>query len=104
MNPTRRIALAPAATKDMRQALRATLQLWGRDQRVIYEKRLRETINSLLDFPERGVLMNEAGVDIRAVPCGQHKIYYRIDGNVVRVIRVLHVRMDIPGQFDSPLD
>ena len=70
----------------------------GEEQRIAYERQLEKAMESLLEFPERGVVTN-AG--IRAVPCGRHGISYRIDDDSVRIIRVLNVRMDVTGQFGS---
>ena len=73
----------------------------GEEQRIAYERQLEKAMESLLEFPEWGMVTNDVGTGIRAVPCGQHRISYRIDDDSVRIIRVLNVRMDVTGQFGS---
>jgi len=46
----------------------------------------------LLDFPNVGPGFGRRG--LRRKGCGSHVIFYRIDGDIVRIVRVLHQRMD----------
>lgn len=35
----------------------------------------------------------------RSVGCEQHRIYYEVDGDCVRIVRILHRAMDVERQI-----
>jgi hypothetical protein len=36
---------------------------------------------------------------LRSHPVGEHILFYRADGELLTVVRILHRRSDVPGQF-----
>jgi toxin ParE1/3/4 len=102
--PTSKVIVSPAARRDLRGILRATIRKWDTQQRRDYELKIARAFERIAQFPEMGTLLSELNAETRAVRCEQHRIYYRIDGNVVHILRVLHVRMDVSGKFSSPQD
>lgn len=58
---------------------------------------IRAKINSLADFPERneldeGTLL--AGMGIRNAYYQNYKIYYVIDGDIIYIVRIMHMLVD----------
>ena len=51
---------------------------------------LLEKVESLRTRPARQRLRIELSPDLRSVSVGSFMIFYRIDGNVVRIVRILH--------------
>ena len=102
--PTYRVVVSPAARRDLRGILRATIRKWDEMQSREYEGKITRAFERLAQFPEMGAPLSELSIEMRAVLCEQHRIYYRIDDNVVHILRVLHVKMDGPGRFRESQD
>jgi toxin ParE1/3/4 len=58
-------------------------------------------MDGLTQFPDLGQRKDDISPGLRARPVGQHMISYRVTDEVIRVLRVLHVRMDAEHQFAS---
>ena len=54
--------------------------------------RIRVAINHLADFPSMGRPSKKAGVRELIVPRLPYKVPYRVRGQTVRILRVLHTR------------
>ena len=50
--------------------------------------------------PGIGVLREELARDLRMQPHGRYLIFYRVEGEVVSIIRVLHGARDVGHRFD----
>ena len=55
-------------------------------------------MDSLLEFPELGPTRNDLFAGCRNLSVNQHVIFYRIDGDVIVVGRVLHPSQDPVGK------
>jgi plasmid stabilization system protein ParE len=53
-------------------------------------------------FPELGRPRHDVGPGCRSLPVGQHVIWYRIEKGTVRILRILHARMDATGRVAAP--
>lgn len=102
--PTYRVVVSPAARRDLRGILRATIRKWDERQSREYEVKLSKAVERLAQFPEMGAPLYAFGAEARAVMCEQHRIYYRVDDNVVLILRVLHEKMDGPIRVRSVQD
>ena len=95
----RRIRFHEAATRDLRQIAAQTRQRWGNAQASTYNDALRRDIKSLpefaLRFPEHG----ESGLGLRKMRSGHHLVFYRVGEETIKVVRVLHERMDSSGHL-----
>ena len=58
-----------------------------------------ETIALLVEHPRAGRVRDELGAGVRsfAVPAGRHVIYYRVAGEGVEALRLLHSSRDVEG-------
>ena len=96
-SPKRRLIIAATARKDVRGLLLYTLQQWGATQRTHYKSEIDGALELITDHPFIGTRRNELGAEVRSRKIGQkgqHIIYYRVDPAAVRVLRVMHVKMD----------
>lgn len=57
--------------------------------------RIAAATNRLADFPESGPARPEIAADARSVTVGRYLVLYRVSGDAVEVVRVLHGAMDI---------
>jgi toxin ParE1/3/4 len=96
MTSSLRLYLTPTAKKDFRAILRYTRKTWGERQRAIYARRLTEAMDELTRYPDLGEAREDIPAGMRAKSVAQHVIFYRIDDQMLIVIRILHSRMDAP--------
>ena len=58
---------------------------------------LDEEIQRLLDFPRMGVAREDLAPNLRALRMDNLIVFYRIEGELLSIERILHVRMDASG-------
>mgnify|MGYP000719135646 CR=1 FL=1 len=64
--------------------------------------RILQASRSLQDFPARGRVVADIGADsIRELPMYNFRLIYRIDGNVVTILTVVHVARKIGNLVDQ---
>ena len=63
-----------------------------------YQMRIRRLIRTLADFPNRGTPRELLGPGLRSITFERRQvIFYRVAGEQVVVLRVLHGARDLPG-------
>lgn len=60
---------------------------------------LQLACDNLATMPELGRKRDELAPDLRSLPVGRHIVFYRIVGEGVEILRVLHGAQDIEGIF-----
>jgi toxin ParE1/3/4 len=93
--------LTPRARQELREIWRYTRRTWSERQAERYASLLLDAIERLADAPELGRPADDIRPGYRKHRLGSHLIFYRVTGEAVEVVRILHGRMDIEGQFDS---
>jgi toxin ParE1/3/4 len=63
-----------------------------------YLDQVRERAMELIPHPELGRSRPEIFPEIRSLLCRNHLIFYRIEKEMIQVLRVLHGSMDLPYQ------
>jgi toxin ParE1/3/4 len=86
--------LAPRAKQDLKEILVYTERHWGKLQRGVYRDALRGGCETLGDNPRLGDAKNDLGAGLYSFPVEHHVLYYRINEDVVEIVRILHERMD----------
>ena len=84
---------------DVRDILRHTSRLWGRDQRAVYRATLDEAMQALLIHPSRGQSRFDLAPEVHVLPVAAHVVYYRIGDDGLTILRVLHTAMDAAAAF-----
>lgn len=64
-------------------------------------ERLTVGVARLADFPESGTARPELGVYARSVVVGRYLVLYRINGECVDIVRVVHGAREITGALDG---
>ena len=88
------VVLSPKARQDFVDILRYTLANWGREQLAIYRDRIDSAIQRIYKNPQIGALRNDLNQPYRTLAVGVHVIVYRQQSNRIRIVRILHQRMD----------
>ena len=92
--------LSDAAKADFRDILAYSFQMWGERQMDEYGNLLNSTMTDLTTNPKHGHPL--PGSDIRSAKAGRHRIFYRISAVEIKVVRILHERMDLePSLFSG---
>lgn len=94
--------LTRAALDDLRQIGRFTAQQWGIDQRNRYLRQLDAAFHALGENPDLGNACDDIRSGYRKLPQGSHMIFYTQQAGVeIRIVRILHKRMDVPSGLSS---
>lgn len=89
------LVLSPAAREDLRAIHQYGSRQWGKSRSDEYMSSLKETLWSLLQYPETGKVRPEFPGEIRGLPVSSHVIFYRIQPKQLEIIRILHARQDV---------
>ena len=82
------------ARNDLRQIWHYTEGEWGREQADRYLRDIGQKIAMLLDYPEIGPIVPGRKRNYRKLVVREHIVLYRIDRQIVRIIRVRHHSTD----------
>jgi toxin ParE1/3/4 len=93
------LVLSPRARQDLVEILRYTAEHWGESQIEVYGRRLDDAIQRISRNPEIGALRHDLDEPYRTVPVGVHVIVYRQNPDRIRILRVLHQRMDPANRY-----
>jgi len=97
-----RIVFTPRSLEDLKSNFTYVADAAGIDVALAQDARIRAACRSLADFPRRGRGRDEIRPGLRSIPCARAFIvFYAIDENEVRIIRVLHARREIATAFED---
>lgn len=89
--------LSQRAKKDLLVIGNYTELKWSEEQAEKYLRMLFNECRSLADRPLVGRAYDHYRPGLRGLSCGKHVIFYRIlSENKVRIVRILHDKMDFP--------
>ncbi len=89
--------LSERARKDIKGIGDYTQETWSEEQAENYVRMLLYECRLLASNPMIGRSYDECRPGLRGYLCGRHIIFYRIlPQHGVRIVRVLHVKMDFP--------
>jgi toxin ParE1/3/4 len=94
-----RVQLSPSARADFTAILRYTGKIWGEAKLLAYRDLLAEALERIRRDPEIGQQHSELPDSHRLHRVGSHVVIYRLNGQTIAVIRILHRRMSAPLHF-----
>ena len=95
-------SVSEAAQSDLRDIVRYTVEKWSADQAVRYATGLKNTFQTLAESPRIGRSCDEVGRGLRRHEYGKHVVFYRLEPEGVRVVRILHQQMlPAKSRFDQ---
>ena len=83
-----------AAVSDLRSIREYTLETWGEFQEQEYLDALWKKFEEILTDPQRWRYRNDLFPGCQIAAQGKHVILFRIDGDVLQIVRILHSAMD----------
>jgi len=88
------IVKRPCAKEDLKGIWRYSFEEWGEAQADKYLSEIEAGIGKLRRNPKLGRPREEVRAGYRSLRINQHIVYYMLTPSVIRVVRVLHARMD----------
>lgn len=96
------VALSPQAGEDLFSIYVYVAEAAGIAVADAYDARIRKACLSLADFPRRGTPHDELAPGLRSMAFERRAtIYYRVSGETVEVVRILHRGQDAERAFAS---
>jgi len=92
-------SIKPKADADIEGIWVYTLDHWTREQADKYRGLIMEEVLRLTTHPFSGKDYSHVKKGYRCSKVVSHLIIYRIKGNDIEIVRVLHQRMDIPNRL-----
>lgn len=89
--------LSERALKDLRDIGNYTEEKWSEQKAELYVRMIIAECRELAKHPLVGRSYDRIRPGLRGYPCGKHVIFYRfLSPDRVRIVRILHERMDFP--------
>ena len=89
------------ASADVEAIYRFSQDQFGQQVADDYHDALLDAVLRLETFPEMGREVGGIVPPVRALPFRSHAIYYRFDGGIVTVVRILHHAMNAAARLGN---
>jgi len=88
------IVKRPRARQDLKDIWRYSFEEWGEAQANKFLSELDAGITQLGENPRLGKPRDDLRPGYRSLRVGEHMVYYVLTPSAIRIVRVLHARMD----------
>ena len=88
------VKLRARARADLRQIAAYTSSQHGEEQATAYLRAIDAVLQWLAEHPGLGAAVPRRP-GLHSYPAGRHRVYFRVDGGTLSVVRVLHQTMDV---------
>lgn len=97
----RRLIFSPAAEADLAQIWRYTAETWNTDQADQYILQIHASCSDIAKGWRQGRSLEDVRAGYLKLTVGSHLVVYRIVGETIDVVRVLHQRMDVGSRLEK---
>ncbi len=87
------VVKSPLAKSDLKDIWHYSFNKWDEDQADKYLLQLDAGMEGLTSNPNIGKSREKVREGYRSTQINRHVIYYRLEGNIIDIVRVLHERM-----------
>lgn len=95
MTARAKLEFTDAARSDLIHLRRYSLQQFGKDAADRYVDQIKSAFAMLAEMPLAGRAEPGAGASVRCYSKKRHRVFYRVEGERVTILRVLHHARDI---------
>jgi toxin ParE1/3/4 len=96
-----RLEITPAALEDLQSIRAYTLETWGIEQEQAYLEGLWKRFGEIGANPLLFRFRNDLFQHCQLASEGKHVILFRVEGDALQIVRVLHSAMDFRRRFPS---
>lgn len=89
-----KVIISRKAQRDFEEIYAFSVEFFGRNQAEIYAEMIHTKIQIIAENPSFGTEYANVRDGVRRYECESHAIYYEATANGIRVLRILHGRMD----------
>ena len=93
--------ISKKAVSDLEGIWLYTVETWSVDQADRYYNLIFDEINFICKNMNAGKSMEHVRKGYRASKVKSHLIFYRVQNNIVEIMRILHERMDIENRLND---
>jgi len=93
--------ISKKAISDLEEIWFYTADKWSVEQADRYYNLIFDEIVFICKKPGTGKQMDDIRKNYRAAKVKSHLIYYKVENDMVRIVRILHERMDIKNRLDD---
>ena len=90
-----RYLLSPRAQADLSDIWDYGQDQWGPERADQYVREIQKVIERAAANPKRGRSCDDIRAGYFKVAAGSHLVFYRLTGDTLDVVRILHQRMDV---------
>jgi len=95
------LRLSKSAKRDLKGISKYTKEKWGTEKEEHYLDALFDRFEQIEEDPSRWKFRHELFADSQSASAGKHLIFFKIDGKVIQVARILHQQMDFTRHLDA---
>ncbi|MEP2758836.1 MULTISPECIES: type II toxin-antitoxin system RelE/ParE family toxin [Alphaproteobacteria] len=95
----RKLTYTREAQNDLESIAKYTQRNWGTDKRREYLRQLNEKAKLVAAMPRVAVSRGDIERGCRTFVAGQHLLVFRVVGQRLEVLRVLHMSMDVEREI-----
>jgi toxin ParE1/3/4 len=89
-----RLELSRRAQADLDDIRDYSLAEFGLEQAIAYLDAVEGAFRRILEFPEIGAVHPVVRPPTRSLGCQQHRIFYEVGDDRIRIVRILHKARD----------
>ena len=96
----KRLDIKATARAELAQIYDYSVAEFGPKVAEAYLTGLRNTFDRLLEFPFMGTIYPDVTPEVRVTIHRSHRVFYRIDGDEILIVRILHKMRDARAVFE----
>ena len=89
------------AISDLEEIWLYTVDKWSIEQADRYYNLIFDEIAFICKNPGSGQQMDQIRQNYRAAKVKSHLIFFKVENDIVQIVRILHERMDIKSRLDE---
>ena len=91
---TLKLRISGEAERDLQRIWMHSVENWGEEQAIAYVGQVRDALDMLCGNPGLARFADDVRPGLRKLTVGSHVLYVRLGDTYIRLVRVLHGRMD----------
>ena len=92
--------ISKKAISDLEEIWLYTVDKWSIEQADRYYNLIFDEIDFICKNPKTAMQMDDIRKNYRAAKVNSHLIFFKVENDIVRIVRILHERMDIKSRLE----